>query len=61
VFGFPNGASLTAPAHDGRDVLSGGRDNTEVVGKYTREKSGNFAVYLKSNFPFSSEFNLIIL
>jgi len=61
VFGFPNGASMIAPAHYGRDVLSGGTDKTEEVGKYTREKNGNFAVYLKSNLPFSSEFNLIIL
>jgi hypothetical protein len=60
VFGFPNGASLTAPAHDGRDVLSGERDKTEV-GKFTRKKNGNFAVYLKSSLSFSSEFNLIIL
>jgi len=55
------GSSLNALARDGRDVLSGGMDKTEVVGKYTRRKNRNFAVYVKSNLSFSSEFDLITL
>lgn len=51
---------MTALAHDGRDVLLGGRDKTDVVGNYMRGKNRNFAVYFKSNLSFSSEFNLII-
>jgi hypothetical protein len=56
-----NGSSLNALARDGRDVLSGGRDKTEVVGKYMRGKNRNFSVYVKSNLSLSSEFNLITL
>jgi hypothetical protein len=56
-----NGSSLNALAHDGRDVLSGGRDKTEVFGNTCVGKNRNFAVYVKSNLYFSSELNLITL
>jgi len=56
-----NNSSLNALAHDGRDVMSGGRNKTEVVGKHMRGKNGTVAVCVKSNLSFSSEFNLITL
>jgi len=41
-----NGSGLNALAHDGRDVLSGGRDKTEMVGKYMRGENIHFAMYV---------------